>query len=96
MKNLVSYWRLDKDYIVYESVNFKVIKGYYNHKNNANYEKSLGICWENYPKSRGKLSPIVIKEDVRDAFLSGLLNKFSKDSNKRIKILQAIDFFIPN
>jgi len=93
MKDLVSYWKLDDDYMVYEDNDFKVIKGFYNHKHQSNNEKVLGICWGDYPKSRGKLSPVVITKEARDAFLNGLLSKLSDNKNKREKILNAIDFF---
>ena len=91
---MISYWKEVAEF--YNDGGLVLITGLYNHKNeNSEGEKALGIHWEDYPQSRGMLSPCVIPEATRDAILAGLLHKavFSKDSYGVEEITKAIEYF---
>ncbi|GAA0878983.1 hypothetical protein GCM10009119_19510 [Algoriphagus jejuensis] len=73
-----------------------LITGRYNHKNQSTQgEKTLGVHWENYPQSRGILSPCVIPESTRNAVLSGLLHQAAaKGEQTQIdQLVKAIKYF---
>ncbi|MFZ5486945.1 MAG: hypothetical protein ACOY5G_08095 [Pseudomonadota bacterium] len=74
-----------------------MIIGWYDHKNQENGgERALGVHWgDDYPQSRGVLSPCVIPSATRNAILSGLLHQaVSSNQIKQVEdILGAIKFF---
>jgi len=92
--NMISYWKSSKEIHVDDGL--VLIIGWYDHKNRySGGEKSLGIHWDNYPQSRGILSPCVIPEATRSAILSGLLHQAVSIGNlKQVEsITEAIKFF---
>lgn len=94
MMNMISYWTEHE--VIYVDDGLTLIIGFYNHKNmNELGEKSLGIHWDNYPSSRGVLSPCVIPEETRNAVLSGLLHQAVVSGNKAniASLTEAINFF---
>lgn len=92
---MISYWKQPEE--IYHDDGLTLIIGRYDHKNQKNGgEKALGIYWgDDYPQSRGILSPCVIPEATRNAILSGLLHQAVTTNNiKQIDgILKAITFF---
>lgn len=91
---MISYWsevteiHIDKGLVL--------ITGRYNHKNQSHKgQKTLGVHWEDYPQSRGILSPCVIPESTRNAILSGLLHQAATNGNQiQIgQLVNAIKFF---
>lgn len=91
---MISYWKNPK--VVYVDDGLVLIIGRYDHKNENNGgDKALGIHWEDYPQSRGILSPCVIPEATRNAILSGLLHQAvsSNDADKMAGIIEAIKYF---
>lgn len=92
---MISYWKKSKE--IYVDDGLVLIIGWYDHKNmNNGGEKSLGVHWEDYPQSRGILSPCVIPESTRNAMLSGLLYESIASKNRKHidSITEAINFFI--
>lgn len=92
---MISYWKNWEK--IYEDDGLCLIIGWYDHKNQGGGgEKALGVHWDdNYPQSRGVLSPCVIPEATRNAILSGLLHQ-SVAAQKRANIphlIKAIEFF---
>lgn len=92
---MISYWKQPEE--IYQDDGLTLIIGWYDHKNQENGgEKALGIYWGNdYPQSRGILSPCVIPATTRNAILSGLLHQ-AVTTNKTTQIdgiLKAITFF---
>ena len=75
--NIVSYWKLDVDFIVYanEEEGFYVIYGEYDHKNSGNPRPAIGICWQDSPKSHNVLSPLVLDNVTANALLKGLVSQ---------------------
>lgn len=91
---MISYWKNPKEF--YNDNGLVLIVGYYDHMNEHNGgEKALGVHWEDYPQSRGILSPCVIPQDTRNSMLSGLLYQatLNQDTEKINKIIEAIQFF---
>lgn len=92
---MISYWKSPEE--IYVDDGLVLIVGWYDHKNmNNGGEKSLGIHWGDYPKSRGILSPCVVPESTRNAMLLGLLNQsILNGKNKEVSsLMRAIDFFL--
>lgn len=92
--NIISYWKNSKK--IYEDDGLVLIIGWYDHKNeHEGGGKCLGVHWDNYPQSRGVLSPCVIPKKTRDAMLSGLLHQAVVDSDlqKIESLTEAITFF---
>ena len=90
LPNIVSYWKLEDDFILYDDGDFFVIYGVYNHKNSE--EKpgfSLGICWKDYPLYRNVLCPTALDEKTSKIILSGL-SSFAV-MQKDIKKLEIIN-----
>ncbi len=82
---------------IYDDGNFKIIYGWYNHKNldkTGKGKKELGFYFDNGSDSKfplyTNLAPLVVPLPIRDMVLSGLFNHLKKD---RDKINSAIDFF---
>lgn len=90
--NIVSYWRLDKDFVLYENKDekFYIIFGKYNHKNNSKEGFALGMCWEEYPIFHGKLSPLCLDTQSSKFILQGLYNKALNENNH--KLLEKINY----
>ncbi|MFZ3019471.1 MAG: hypothetical protein WA056_13560 [Gallionella sp.] len=92
---MISYWKQPKE--IYKDGDLTFIIGLYDHKNQDNGGgKALGIYWgDDYPQSRGKLSPCVIPATTRSAILSGLLQQAvtKKEMAQVESILEAIKFF---
>lgn len=91
---IISYWKDTRVVFVDEGLTF--ITGYYDYNNENNGGvKSLGIHWENYPNSRGVLSPCVIPKNTRNTILSGLLYRAVATGDKTdiASLTEAIDFF---
>lgn len=92
---MISYWK--KWEKIYEDDGLALIIGWYDHKNQENGgEKALGVHWnDDYPQSRGILSPCVIPSATRNAILSGLLHQAVSNSQPEQvdNILKAIKFF---
>ncbi|MDA3073007.1 hypothetical protein OFO08_02060 [Campylobacter sp. JMF_10 EL2] len=97
INNIVSYWKLDKkDCILFKDTeeDFYVIFGEYNHKNQKTKgEFCIGVCWENYPIQRDKLSPMVLSKETSNGLLDGLFIKAVKDKNQKLsdKILKITE-----
>ncbi len=71
---MISYWKNTE--VIHVDDGLTLIIGWYNHMNKeSGGHKILGIHWEDYPQSRGVLSPCVIPDSTRDAFFSGLLHQ---------------------
>lgn len=96
MDNIISYWH---DYnIAHHDKNkgFYVIYGKYNHLNGEEKSrKCLGLHWEDYPKSRSVLAPMVVTAELKNSILSGLLKDGLDEKNDvdLNKILKAIEYF---
>lgn len=92
--DMISYW---KNYeTIYNDNGLVLIFGWYDHKNEHNGgEKALGVHWEDYPQSRGILSPCVIPKATRSAILSGLLHQAVSEGDKQKvqSVMKAIEFF---
>jgi len=92
---MISYWKNWQK--IYEDDGLVLIIGWYDHKNQENGgEKALGVHWgDDYPQSRGVLSPCVIPLTTRNAILSGLLHQaVVKGEKSQVEnILKAIQFF---
>lgn len=91
---MISYWKNPKE--IYKDDGLVLIIGRYDHKNQNNGgDKALGVHWEDYPKSRGILSPCVIPEITRNAILSGLLHQavIKGNATRRKLLIEAIEFF---
>lgn len=94
MMKMISYWKKHK--VIHVDNGLSLIIGWYDHKNQQKGgNKELGIHWDDYPQSRGVLSPCVIPKATRDGILSGLLHQAVSAGNKSqvSKITEAIDFF---
>lgn len=96
MDKVISYW---KEYNIAhydEKKRFYVIYGKYNHLNNEEESrKCLGLHWEDYPKSRSVLAPMVVTAEIKNSILAGLL-KDGLDKKNKVdleKILKAIEYF---
>lgn len=92
---MISYWK--KPEAIHVDDGLTLIIGWYDHMNQENGgHKALGIHWEDYPQSRGVLSPCVIPESTRDAILSGLLHQAvtNKNAKQVSSITKAIEFFL--
>lgn len=91
--DMISYWK-DTE-VFYEDDGLVLIFGWYDHKNQGNADKALGVYWwDNYPQSRGKLSPCVIPANTRNAILSGLLHQAVINGQNTKTILKAVYFFV--
>ena len=94
--NIISYWQ--NPVIAHETKDrdFYVIYGLYNHLNQQDKpSKCLGLHWDDYPKSRNVLAPMVVPAEVRDSILYGLL-KDATDGRNGVdlnKIIEAIEYF---
>jgi hypothetical protein len=91
---MISYWKSPDQ--IYVDDQFVLIIGWYDHKNQNNGgERALGVHWDNYPQSRGVLSPCVIPPTTRSAILSGLLHQAVSNNNLEQvdSITRAIHFF---
>jgi len=92
---MISYWKNWQK--IYEDDGLVLIIGWYDHKNKENGgDKALGVHWgDDYPQSRGVLSPCVIPSATRNAMLSGLLHQaVTNNQTKQVEsILEAIRFF---
>lgn len=92
---MISYWKQPKE--IYQDDGLILIIGRYDHKNQENGgEKALGVHWHNdYPQSRGILSPCVIPELTRNVILAGLLHQaVATNKTEQIdRLLEAISFF---
>lgn len=89
LPNIVSYWKLEDEFILYNDEYFFVIYGEYDHKNSGeNVGFGLGICWKDYPMSHGKLCPTVLDEKTSKIILLGLssLALMENDTNLLTKI----------
>ncbi len=78
-----------------ESEGITLIYGFYEHKNNGNKERAVGIYWnENYPNARGKLAPCIIPKPEATILLQGLLDDLlgKKEFDKASKVLDALAF----
>lgn len=94
LSNIVSYWKLDDDFILYDDGYFFVIYGEYDHKNNGeNVCFTLGICWKDYPISHNKLCPIVLNEKTSKIILLGLSSLALMEND--IKLLNTINEISP-
>lgn len=92
LPNIVSYWKLGDDFILYDDGDFFVIYGVYNHKNSEEKPSfALGVCWKNYPLSRGVLCPTVLDEETSKIILSGLSSfaVMQKDT-KKLEIINKL------
>ncbi|WP_297576628.1 hypothetical protein [uncultured Campylobacter sp.] len=90
LPNIVSYWKLEEDFILYDDGDFFVIYGVYNRKKSE--EKpgfALGICWKGYPVYHNVLCPTVLDEKTSKIILSGL-SSFAV-MQKDIKKLEIIN-----
>lgn len=91
--DMISYWK-DTE-VFYEDDGLVLMFGWYDHKNQGKADKALGVYWgDNYPQSRGKLSPCVIPANTRNAILSGLLHQAVINGQSTKTILKAVDFFV--
>lgn len=92
---MISYWKEWQK--IYEDDGLTLIIGWYDHKNQENGgEKALGVHWnDDYPQSRGVLSPCVIPSTTRNVILSGLLHQavINNQPEQVNSILKAIKFF---
>jgi len=99
IENIVSYWKNVQ--ILYQNTGMFIIYGEYNHLNKEAPKRRLGICWNDYPKIRGKLSPLVIQKEMGKILLSGLMNKaileYTEDNKELIKkINECMEFIKEN
>jgi len=90
--NIVSYWKNVQ--ILYKNTETFIIYGEYNHLNKEVAKRRLGICWNYYPKIRGKLSPLVIQKEMGKILISGLMNKAILEENEELikKINKCMKF----
>lgn len=93
MKNMISYWK-DVEQVCIDDEGQIIIIGMYDHYNEGNPRKAVGIHWGDYPTSRGVLAPCVLSNTNALALLSGVLHKAILNSkNSDIdKILSAINY----
>lgn len=91
---MISYWKEPRE--IHTDDGLVLIIGKYDHKNQNNGgSKALGVHWENYPQSRGVLSPCVVPESTRNAILSGLFHQAVTNGNQEQvgQIAEAIGYF---
>lgn len=91
---MISYWKNVKP--IYVDSGLTLIIGWYDHKNlNNGGEKALGVHWQDYPRSRGVLSPCVVPEATRNAMLSGLHHQSIINGSQKdvVSLTEAIEFF---
>jgi len=52
------------------------------------------LCWYGYPVIRGKLSPLVIQEEIEKILISGLMNKAILEENEDLikRINKCMEF----
>ena len=96
---MVSYWKEEKQFYDEDDELF-LIYGYYDHKNQSGgdkekMQKCIGVYWrDDYPSSRGYLTPCVIPPKTAKCLLKGLfLELLSVGENEKAKaVSDAIKF----
>lgn len=78
--DIVSLWKSVD--ILYQNEGFYVIYGEYEDMDSL--APALGMCWEKYPISHGKLAPIVLETKVAKAVLLGLASMAVGKNNKEL------------
>lgn len=101
---MVSYWKADNagnspTPFYNEDGELFLIYGYYDHMNRSGgahpKNKRIGIYWRNdFPSSRGYLTPCVIPEQTAMSLLNGLLFQLltAGENEKAQKVAEAIKF----
>lgn len=81
--NLVSYWTDTREiHTVKRDQNFFIIMGTYFDKNVDDKPcYRVGLCYETYPTSRGKNTPLMVPLEASLIFLNGLLIEKSTEKN---------------
>lgn len=90
---MISYWK-DHDVIYTDEEGQVIIIGWYDHFNQNDPRKALGIHWQDYPTSRGVLAPVVLSEKNANALLLGLLQNSVSNGKTEIidNLIKAIEF----
>ena len=95
---MVSYWKETKQFYDEDGELFQIY-GYYDHLNQSggicDKNRRIGIYWrDDYPSSRGYLSPCVIPEHTAMCLLKGLFEEMLLigETEKADKISEAIRF----
>lgn len=90
---MISYWKNYKN-IYKDDEGQVIIVGEYDHFNEGNPRKALGVHWTDYPTSRGVLAPCVLSGTNANALLLGLLNKALAEEKEDVvdNLIDAIKY----